>query len=148
MARKRTQYSMYHNVATVGELGTVTPILLQEVAPGDTWSGVSGALMRFSPLKKAVLQDLFVDVIYAYIPHRLCWASWEDFYTEGPIDSPTYTIPSADVDIGENGFKCLFWRPHSSESNKGFNALRLYAYNLFCNEFIRDEQDSTWANGS
>ena len=140
--RKRSLYSMYHNVAMCGQLGTVTPILLQEVAPGDTWSGVSGMLMRFSPLKKAVIQDLYVDIAYYYVPHRLVYADWESFWAEGPINSPTYTLPSADVDTTESQFKCLFWRPHSSESNKDFNALRLYAYNLVYNEFWRDEQDT------
>lgn len=129
---------MFHNIATCGKTGTLTPILIQEVAPNDTWQGVSGMLLRFSPLVKAIVQDLFVDVVYVYLPHRMVWADWEDFYTEGPIDSPSHSVPTVTVASADKEYRSLFWRPHSTENTAKFNALRLYAYNLAFNDLFND----------
>lgn len=139
--KKRSLYSMYHNIATLGQVGRLTPVLIQEVAPGDTWSGNSGLLLRFSPLNHALVQDLFIDVFYFYVPHRLVYANWEDFWAEGPIDSPTYTLPSVSVAAGSTNYQSLFWEAHSSEAHN-FGAFRLYAYNLIWNEFFRNDEDS------
>lgn len=139
---RRTRYSMYHNVATIGKIGTLTPILMQEVAPNDTWQGRSGMLLRFSPLKNALVQDVFVDVVYVYVPHRMVFADWETFWTEGPVDSPSVSLPTFPVNAAADKTRCLFWREHSTESNKEFNALRLYAYNLAFNELFRHHTDA------
>ena len=67
---KRYSYSMYHQVATISQLGRLTPFMFAEVCPGDTWSGKVGALLRFSPLKKALLHDIHVDMFLFYVPPR------------------------------------------------------------------------------
>ena len=85
---KRYMHSLNHQVATVGQIGTLVPTMIQEVAPGDTWSGKVGLLVRLSPLKRALLTDLYVDQFCFYVPHRLVVAGWEDFISDGPMDTP------------------------------------------------------------
>lgn len=135
--RKRTQYNLTHQVSTVGNIGNLVPFMIQEVAPGDTWSGKTGMLIRFAPLKRAALQDFYVDTFYFYVPHRMVWADWESFLIQGPMDDPDFSPPVANVPFGDNSYQSLFWMPHTTEG-KGYNGLRLHAYNLVWNEFFRD----------
>ncbi len=135
---------MYHQVATMGSLGSMTPTMIQEVAPGDTWSGKVGMLLRLSPLNHALLQDIQVDQFSFYVPHRLVYADWEDFIAAGPDETPTYILPSVSIPAGSVQGQCLFWASHSAEA-KTYNALRLYALNLIWNEYFRDEQETAIA---
>ena len=134
---KRVKYSMYHQNATQSEIGRLAPFLIQEVCPGDTWSGVIGQLMRFSPLKKPLLTDMFVDSFIFYVPHRLVYANWEDFIAEGPMDTPTYTLPNYNV-TGIN-YQSIFLNNNTAAT---CSALRGYAYNLIWNEFFRDDEQA------
>ena len=70
---------MSHQVATAGDMGKMVPFLIQEVAPGDTWSGKTGMLIRFEPLKHAAMQDFFVDAFIFYVPHRPHDRDWETY---------------------------------------------------------------------
>lgn len=141
---KRQMYSMTHQVANMGYLGSLTPTMIQEVAPGDTWSGKVGVLVRLSPLKRAMLMDIQVDQFCFYVPHRLVMADWESFIAEGPMASPTYSIPTVTIVGGSEQYEPLFMPSHPSES-KTYAALRLYAYNLLWNEFFRDDNEAVKA---
>ncbi len=138
---------MHHQVATAGKLGRLTPFCIQEIAPGDTVSGKVGLLTRLSPLKRAIVQDLYIDQAFVYVPHRLVYADWEAFLAEGPLDSPTYTMPSVTVSAGTNTHDSLFWPSHATE-DKSYSALRLNAYLLAFNEYWRDQQDAIVAPGT
>lgn len=143
---KRTTYSLTHQNATLSDFGRITPFLLQEVAPGDTWSGNVGALIRLSPLKKAMLQDIYVDLMVFYVPHRLVYANWEDFIAEGPMDTPTYSVPSYSVAAGASTYESLF-QVANGVSTTTYSALRLYALNLIWNEFFRDDEQTARSPG-
>ena len=142
MARKRSLYRLHHQNATLGDINRLTPFLIQEVAPGDTWSGKVGALIRLSPLKRALLQDLMVDFFVFYVPHRLVFADWEDFIAEGPMDTPTTTLPGINVVAGSTSYASLFMH-NNGVSTTTYSALRVYAYNLIWNEFFRDDEQAT-----
>lgn len=139
--KKRTLYRLTNQVMTAGKIGTLVPFDIREVCPGDTWSGKNGTLVRFSPLKKAALQDFHVDLFYFYVPHRLVWADWEDFIAAGPMNSPTYVSPSVTLTPGETEYESLFMLANTAET-RTYSALRVHAYNLIYNEFFRDEQGS------
>lgn len=144
---KRTMYSMHSEYATLSDIGRLCPTLIEEVAPGDTWSGKIGMLYRFSPVKRALLQDLYLDSFVFYIPHRLIYADWEDFVAEGPMDTPTYSLPTASVTAAATGWESLFFNSHPTES-KTISYLRTYALNLVWNEFFRDENDAVKTPGT
>ena len=139
MARKnrRYRYSLYHQTAVPGNLGRLVPLDHFEVAPGDTISGRVGNLFRFSPIKHALLTDIFVDTYMAYIPHRLVWSDWENFLAEGPSDSPTYSTPTLTATDGATDCEDLFF-PYWNESFT-YSAIPIRCYNLFFNEYCRDD---------
>ncbi len=132
-------HSLHHQVATMGNIGALIPTMIQEVAPGDTWSGKVGLLVRLSPLKRALLTDLYVDQFSVYTPHRLVMADWEDFISDGPMDTPNVSIPTLTVPAADTKYESIFY-PSDSANPVAYNALRLFAYNLTWNEFFRDDQ--------
>ena len=145
--RKRWMYNMSHEVATLGQVGKLLPFLREEVAPGDTWSGSINALVRLSPLKHALSQSAYVDFFVFYVPHRLVWADWEDFIAEGPVDSPTYSIPTNTVAAGSSSRHCLF-QHNNGVSSTDYSAFPLYAYNLIWNEYFRDVNDAVLSSST
>ena len=139
---------MGHQVATQGFIGTLIPTMIQEVAPGDTWSGKSGILVRFSPLKRALLMDMHVDQFTFYVPHRLVASNWEDFIAAGPQVTPLFDLPTVEITspTQTDQLAGLFVPPYegaATENDFSISALRLFAYNLIWNEYFRDELDDT-----
>lgn len=124
---------MSHQVATLGNMGLLIPVTHLEVAPGDTWSGRVGMLLRLSPLKRALLQDIYVDTFAFYVPHRLVWSGWEDFIAAGPNDDSAVTTPPTLT----NDSTYLFQTGNGITAST-YNELKVRAYNLIYNEFFRD----------
>lgn len=143
---KRYMYSMAHQVATFGKIGQLLPFCSMEVAPGDSWQGKFGQLVRLSPLKRALLQDMYVDTFLFYIPHRMVWAEFENFITWGP-DAPGSTNPHAPPTItitDTQGDMDHLFQPKPTETGtaRTYSALRNRAYNLCFNEYFLDRDQS------
>lgn len=141
--KKRTTYNLSHQVATAGTIGALVPTCRLEVAPGDTFSGKVGLLVRLAPLKRALLQDIYVDQFFFYVPHRLVMSDWENFIADGPMDTPTYSVPTVTIGPGGVNYRSLWQEPPSATDSKEFSALPLYATNLIWNEYFRDDNFAT-----
>lgn len=63
--------------------GHLTPILCQEVLPGDTFSIGTTALIRFAPLVAPMMHRVDAFMHYFFVPNRLVWSEWEQFITGG-----------------------------------------------------------------
>lgn len=138
--KKRTLYNLTHQVATCGRIGNLIPFDYVEVAPRDTFSGKIGSLVRMEAFKRAVLQDFHVDYFYFYVPHRLVWADWESFISDGPMDDPNYDPPFVTVsELARTVWRSLFLTGNPNES-VNYSAFRGRAYNLIYNEYFRDDQ--------
>lgn len=130
--KRRNLYSLYHQVATKGNIGRLVPFMRLEVAPGDTWSGKVGLLIRLSPLKKALLMDLHVDCYVFFCPYRLVDANWEDFVAAGPNNTGIPSLPTITSSMPH-----LFMPKTTAHANIAYpNRI----YNLIWNEFFRDQQ--------
>ena len=140
-------YSLRHQVATYTKFGHLCPTCILEVAPGDTFSGKVGMLVRLSPLKRALLHDIFVDQYMFYVPHRLVMAEWEDFIAQGPVQGSAILIPGSQPAPGSDETDCLFQPAHPTDVTT-YTGLRLFAYNLIYNEFFRDFDDPIRAPGA
>ena len=134
---------MHHTNCTQVKFQHASCFLRTEVAPGDTWSGKCGLLIRFSPLERALLADIHVDAFIFYVPHRMVWSGWEDFLASGPNPSPAPTLPPT-IDIGLLGYNALYYPGGSN--NTAINSLPIRAYNLIWNEYFRDEEDTAIAS--
>lgn len=135
--QKRYSYNLSHQVATFGKFGCMLPFCSLEVAPGDTFSGKVGMLTRLSPLKHALLTDIYIDSFMFYVPHRMVWSEWEQFLANGPVENPTLTPPT--VSVGNKEFPALRYT-NDAGNEISMSAFRLMAYNLVYNEYFRDDE--------
>lgn len=140
--QKRYPYNLSHQVATFSRFGNLIPWCSLEVAPGDTFSGKVGMLVRLSPLKHALLTDIYVDSFLFYVPHRLVWDEFEDFVAAGP-DANSGIVPPTKSAVDGSEFPALRYTNDSSVPYT-YSALRLRAYNLIYNEFFRDDEQDPY----
>lgn len=78
-------------------MGRLTPIMCEEVIPGDVISGNSEVLLRLAPLLAPIYDNITLYVHFFFVPNRLLWEDWEEFITGGRlgvgVDPITAPIP-------------------------------------------------------
>ena len=142
MAIRRYKYRMHHSWLTGLRLGKVTPVFLQEVTPGDTWSGVSNALFRLAPMDYPAFTALSVHIHFFFVAHRNSWSDFEDVVT-GVASSawPTITLPTTFTN--NEDLAKAYGLVGNGTTTYAVNALPFRAYNDTYNNFFRDQQIST-----
>ena len=151
---ERSVFNRTHSRKSMFDGGKLIPFLVDEILPGDTFSVNATLFARLSnALKVPIMDNLFMDTFYFFVPNRLVWDNWQKFCGEqvDPGDSIDYTIPQ--VVSPTNGFVIntladYFGLPVDATVMAGntisVNSLPFRAYNLVWNEWFRDEnlQDS------
>lgn len=129
----------------------LVPCFLDEVLPGDTMNLQTNMFVRLaSPLTVPIMDDMFVDVQYFFVPSRLLWDNWTKFQGEqrSPGDSTDFLVPQIEVLDGDyevGGLADCFGLPPCNDDTPGFgwvynaNALPFRAYNMIWNEWYRDQ---------
>ena len=138
---------------TTFDAGYLVPVYVDEVLPGDTFNLKMTAFARLSTPIFPVMDNMYLDSFFFFVPNRLIWDNWQKFMGEqvDPGDSTDYLVPQqvspasgyaigslqdymglptvGQVSSGQTVSHCAFW-PR--------------AYNLIYNEWFRDEnlQDS------
>ena len=145
---KRSKFNMppFHHLTTFNA-GKLVPILQQEVLPGGTYSLRVSELVRMSTLIKPVMDDIYLDTYFFFVPNRLAMANWEEFMGENKTsywtkDMPTYVIPkiktSSSAKVYKGSIADHFGIP-TDVSNLSFSAIPLRDYALIWNSYFRDE---------
>lgn len=94
-----------------------------------------------------IMDNLYLDSFFFYVPNRLVWDNWVKFMGEqaNPGDSISYVIPTYAGGGGGYAIGSLhdhFGLPTLGQVNSGswgHSELPLRAYNLIWNEWFRDE---------
>lgn len=140
----------------------LVPIFIDEVLPGDTFKMNSTMFARIATPLHPIMDNLYVDVHYFFVPTRLVWNDWQQFMGEriDPDDDPSeFSVPQAGVQcygtdqtFEEDSLAFYFGLPMRHDGtgygNYTVNALPFRAYRLIWNEWYRDEnfQDSVAIN--
>ena len=134
--------------------GLLYPFYVDEVLPGDTFNVSVTAFTRLASLAFPVMDDMFIDFHYFFVPNRLVWDNWQKFMGEqvDPDDSTDFLIPvldsmdspTNDAWLTGNGSLLDHLGIHSATStflrkeNK-VSALWVRAYCKIWNEWFRDQ---------
>jgi len=133
------------------QMGKLTPILVQEIIPGDKFNINTEVLMRFAPLTAPVMHRINVYTHYFFVPNRLVWDDWQNFITGGSdgLDLPVYPTLAMSKANQDNfvtgsladymGLPSLEGFTGSFSSNYWVSALPFRAYQLIYNEYYRDQ---------
>jgi hypothetical protein len=140
---QRSAFQRNHGYKTTMDAGDLNVIFWDSVYPGDTHTLDASIFARMSTPIVPLMDNLYMDVHYFFVPNRLIWDNWEKFMgarTEDPSDSIDYNIPTLDISTAAVGsLPDQFGLPVGT-TNAGcdVNALYFRAYNLIYREWYRD----------
>ena len=146
----RSVFSRSHGHKTTLDAGYLVPFFVDEVLPGDSSKLTHSIFIRATnPLQQPVMDNLYMDTFYFFVPNRLVWDNWQKQQGEqiDPGDSIDYLTPVFDS-TGGTVFEAFSVGDYMSmpvqKTVEGVNCLYNRAYNLIWNEWFRDEnlQDS------
>ena len=120
--------------------------------PGDTFSLKNSLFCRLATPKTPIMDNIFLDVQYFYVPNRLLWSNWQKFCGErdDPVadyDSDTvYTCPQVTATPTTGWAEDSLWDYLGCTPGVEVDITAFWsrAYNLIWNEWYRDQnlQDS------
>uniref|UniRef100_A0AAU8B130 Major capsid protein n=1 Tax=Dulem virus 129 TaxID=3145606 RepID=A0AAU8B130_9VIRU len=141
----RSRFDRSHSVKTTFNVGDIVPFFLDEVLPGDTFSIDTSKVVRMQTLLTPMMDNIYLDTYFFFVPNRLTWEHWKQFNGENTQSAwlptveyqmPQLTAPEAGWSIGT--IADYFGIP-TGVSNLSVNALPFRAYALIMNEWFRDE---------
>lgn len=76
----------------------LVPIFVDEILPGDEVNLSLTAQVRMSTPIKPLMDNLYFETFWFFVPNRLVWSNWEKFQGSqtNPGDSTAYSIPVLD----------------------------------------------------
>lgn len=144
----RSQFrSLYTNKTDI-YAGFLVPFIVDEVLPGDTFNDKFAFFGRMDTPIKPIMDNLYLDTFYFYVPNRLLWNNWEKFNgaQDDPDDSTDFLVPQCPAPVAGYAFNSLQDYMGLNPGILGYshNAFHTRAYNLIWNQFFRDQnlQDS------
>lgn len=147
---QRSTFDRSCNYKTSFCAGDIVPFMVDEVLPGDTFNISTAKVVRSQTMLTPIMDNMFLDTYYFFVPNRLVWKHWREFCGENRDGAwaPTveYTIPTIEAPSG--GFAKgtladymglptgIEWKATDPLAP---SALPFRGYALICNEFFRDE---------
>lgn len=142
----RSLFNRDHKVLFSGNVGDVIPFYVDEILPGDTFNVTTSKVVRLQPLVTPIMDNLYLDTYYFFVPNRLVWTHWINFMGENTesawVPTTEYTIPQITVPSG--GFATgtiadYMGIPVSAGAGKKVSALPFRAYAKIMDDWFRDE---------
>lgn len=141
--RSRFDRSYSHKLSF--NVGDLIPFHIEEVLPGDTFSVDSSKVVRMQSLITPIMDNVYLDTYYFFVPNRLCWEHWRQFCGENTesawIPATDYQIPqlSAPEDGWNIGGIADYFGIPTGVPGLTVSALPFRAYALICDQWFRDE---------
>lgn len=141
----RSTFDRSASVKTSFNVGDIVPFFLEEVLPGDTFNVHSSKVVRMQTLLTPMMDNVYLDTYYFFVPNRLVWNHWREFNGENTesawIPQTEYSIPQITAPTGGWSVGTLadyFGLPTGVEGIS-VSALPFRAYALIMNEWFRDQ---------
>jgi len=133
---------------TTFDAGYLVPVYVDEVLPGDTFNLNMTAFARLATPIFPVMDNLYLDSFFFFVPNRLIWDNWQKFMGEqrNPGDSISYVVPQQVSPVG--GYAVGSLQDYMGLPTVGqvcnsntvsHCAFWPRAYNLIWNEWFRDQ---------
>lgn len=146
---QRSSFDRSHGHKTTFDAGYLVPFFVDEAYPGDTYNVNATVLARLATPIFPLMDNLFLDTFWFFVPNRILWENWERFqgHRDDPTDSIDFEVPIVDggtnepLSVSENSLYDYMGIPVgiSIPVVDCPQALPFRAYNLIWNEWFRDE---------
>lgn len=143
MSRSKFPRNFSHK--TTFNAGQVIPFYVDEVLPGDTFQVRTSKVVRMQTLLTPVMDNVYLDTYYFFVPNRLVWEHWKQFMGENTesawIPQVEYEVPqlTAPVNGWEVGTLADYMGIPTGVKGLSVSALPFRAYALIMNEWFRSE---------
>ncbi len=142
----RSTFDRSSSVKTSFNAGDIVPFFLEEVLPGDTFNVKSSKVVRMQTLLTPMMDNVYLDTYYFFVPNRLVWKHWKEFNGENTesawIPETTYEVPqiTSPADTGWSvGTIADYFGIPTGVPNLSVSSLPFRAYALIMNEWFRDQ---------
>lgn len=141
----RSRFDRPTEVKLTLNAGQVIPFYWDEVLPGDTHQIMTNKVLRMQSLITPVMDNIYVDTYYFFVPNRLVWEHWKEFMGENTqsawIPQTEYVIPQITAPEGgwEIGSIADYMGVPTGVDGLSISALPFRAYSLVMNEWFRDQ---------
>lgn len=143
---RRSTFDRSHSLKTSFNVGDIVPFFIDEVLPGDTFNVDTSKVVRLQTLLTPVMDNIYLDTYYFFVPNRLTWSHWKQFNGENTesawFPQTEYEVPqiTAPSDTGWSvGTIADYLGVPTGVPNLSVSALPFRAYALVMNEWFRDE---------
>ena len=158
---RRSRFDINHTNKFTSDMGKLIPIYLEEVIPGDTFNVSTSFVCRTKvPFIRPILDNLFLDVYFFYVPFNLLDEKFYDLFkgdepdsweSKAPYRFPlvTYGVdPTTNLvgTVADYLYKTNFEGSDNAVTTKSYSAFPALAYAKVWNDYFRDEnfQDSVY----
>ncbi|AXL15080.1 major capsid protein [Microviridae sp.] len=141
----RSSFNLSHPHKTTFDADYLVPIMQPvDIIPGDTFNVRTDFFMRLATPLHPILDNLYFETFYFFVPYRLIWDNFEKFHgaQDDPGDSTDFTIPKLGAvstftigNLGDYMTPPLAIDPGTTD----VSALPFRAYRFIWNEWFRDE---------
>ena len=154
---QRSRFDRSQDVKFTFNVGELIPFYVDEVLPGDTFEVTTSKVVRLQTLLTPVMDNIYLDTYFFYVPNRLVWDHWKQFMGESEdawLPETEYKVPTIglidDVAAGDGavqtgdildymGVPIGVSAPMDASGAVPVNILPFRAYQLIYNEWFRDE---------
>nr|QJB20178.1 MAG: major capsid protein [Microvirus sp.] len=143
---RRSQFDRSSSVKTSFNVGDVIPFYVDEVLPGDTFKIKTSKVVRLQTLITPMMDNLYLDTYFFFVPNRLVWSHWKEFNGENTqsawLPTTEYEVPQITAPATDGwsiGTIADYLGIPTGVPDLSVNALPFRAYALVMNEWFRDE---------
>lgn len=147
----RSMFDLSKSHKTSFNSGSLIPIFCREVLPGDTWQMTTRKVVRAQTMLTPILDNMYLDTFWFFVPTRLIWDHWIDFCGENRespwVPQTQYTPPL--IKTPKGGFAVGTIADHlgipplveatDPDSGNLPMALPFRAYAKICEDWFRDQ---------
>lgn len=139
----RSTFVRSHGYKTTFDSGYLIPIYCDEALPGDTFKVNANLFARLATPIVPIMDNLYMDVFFFFVPNRLLWTNWQRFCGEqpNPGDSTDFLVPQVRIpaNFGVPGTLYDYMGVPRCNLVNDVCAFWPRAYALCWNEWFRDE---------
>lgn len=142
-----------HSVKFSFNVGDVVPFMCDDILPGDTVTIDTSKVIRLQPMVAPIMDEVFLDTYYFFVPYRLLWNHWINFMGENTASAwepeVEYSVPQVEIPTGGYDAGTIadyMGVPIKVAGGQKVSAMPFRAYALICDQWFRSENLMTPIN--
>lgn len=145
----RSRFDLSHSVKTSANVGTLYPVYVQEIYPGDTFKDKTSFVARLtSSYLRPVMDNLFMDIMFFFVPSRLVFDDFTGIFGENkqsawaqsePVFAPVCETEDGVVNISSKSVCDYLGLPVGEDVTDGFNIIPIRSFAKIYDDWFRDE---------